>query len=156
MILSFLAKVPEPRSRSVYTSVSGPEPALCPDDRCGAEDQPALGDAGDAVESGHWYRGLSVLPVSGEQAPWLPFFPGESARAGGTGPKVPQPHGLRLLVVLNNPSLVEEITRMRMELLGTSFIPQHSDARVLTSRSISGTTPRRLLPRYWWINIVIC
>lgn len=32
---------------------------------------------------------------------------------------------------LNNPSLIEEITRMRMELLGTSFIPQHSDARVL-------------------------
>lgn len=32
---------------------------------------------------------------------------------------------------LNNPSLVEEITRMRMELLGTTFIPQHSDARVL-------------------------
>ncbi len=32
---------------------------------------------------------------------------------------------------LNNPSLIEEITRMRLELLGTSFIPQHSDARVL-------------------------
>lgn len=32
---------------------------------------------------------------------------------------------------LNNPSLIEEITRMRMELLGTSFTPQHSDARVL-------------------------
>jgi hypothetical protein len=32
---------------------------------------------------------------------------------------------------LNNPSLIEEIERMRMELLGTSFIPQHSDARVL-------------------------
>lgn len=32
---------------------------------------------------------------------------------------------------LNNPSLVEEITRMRCELLGPSFIPQHSDARVL-------------------------
>lgn len=32
---------------------------------------------------------------------------------------------------LNNPSLVEEITRIRVELLGTSFIPQHSDARVL-------------------------
>jgi hypothetical protein len=31
----------------------------------------------------------------------------------------------------NIPSLVEEITRMRFELLGTSFIPQHSDARVL-------------------------
>lgn len=32
---------------------------------------------------------------------------------------------------LNNPSLIEEMTRMRMELLGTSFAPQHSDARVL-------------------------
>ncbi len=32
---------------------------------------------------------------------------------------------------LNNPSIVEEITRERIEMLGTSFIPQHSDARVL-------------------------
>ena len=32
---------------------------------------------------------------------------------------------------LNNPSIVEEITRERLEMLGTSFIPQHSDARVL-------------------------
>ena len=32
---------------------------------------------------------------------------------------------------LNNPSIVSEITRERLELLGTSFIPQHSDARVL-------------------------
>lgn len=32
---------------------------------------------------------------------------------------------------VNNPSLIEEITRMRMELLGPSFTPQHSDARVL-------------------------
>lgn len=32
---------------------------------------------------------------------------------------------------LNTPSLIEEITKMRLELLGFSFIPQHSDARVL-------------------------
>jgi len=32
---------------------------------------------------------------------------------------------------LNNPSLVTEITTERIELLGTSFIPQHSDARIL-------------------------
>jgi hypothetical protein len=32
---------------------------------------------------------------------------------------------------LNNPSIVAEITRERLELLGPSFIPQHSDARVL-------------------------
>ena len=32
---------------------------------------------------------------------------------------------------LNNPSIVSEITGERFELLGQSFIPQHSDARVL-------------------------
>ena len=32
---------------------------------------------------------------------------------------------------LNNPSIVEEITRERLEMLGATFIPQHSDARVL-------------------------
>lgn len=32
---------------------------------------------------------------------------------------------------LNNPSLIEEITRMRFELLGGSIIPQHSDCRII-------------------------
>ena len=32
---------------------------------------------------------------------------------------------------MNIPSLVDEITRMRLELIGLSFTPQHSDARVL-------------------------
>ena len=32
---------------------------------------------------------------------------------------------------LNNPSVVEEMTRERLEMLGTTFIPQHSDARIL-------------------------
>lgn len=32
---------------------------------------------------------------------------------------------------LNNPSIVNEMTRERLELLGLSMIPQHSDARVL-------------------------
>ncbi len=32
---------------------------------------------------------------------------------------------------LNDPSLILEITRMRVELLGFGFIPQHSDARIL-------------------------
>ena len=32
---------------------------------------------------------------------------------------------------LNNPSIISEITCERLELLGTSFIPQHSDARIL-------------------------
>jgi hypothetical protein len=32
---------------------------------------------------------------------------------------------------MNNPSIIGEITAERIELLGTSFVPQHSDARVL-------------------------
>jgi hypothetical protein len=32
---------------------------------------------------------------------------------------------------LNNPVIIEEMTRMRMELLGPSVVPQHSDCRVL-------------------------
>lgn len=32
---------------------------------------------------------------------------------------------------LNNPSIIAEITRERLEMLGISFIPQHSDARVV-------------------------
>ena len=32
---------------------------------------------------------------------------------------------------VNNPSIVEEITRERIELLGLGMIPQHSDARVM-------------------------
>lgn len=31
---------------------------------------------------------------------------------------------------MNNPSLIEEVTRMRLEMLGLSFTPQHSDCRV--------------------------
>ncbi len=32
---------------------------------------------------------------------------------------------------MNTPSMIEEMTKMRLELLGTSFMPQHSDARVM-------------------------
>ena len=32
---------------------------------------------------------------------------------------------------LNDPSIIQEITAERLELLGASFIPQHSDARIL-------------------------
>jgi hypothetical protein len=46
---------------------------------------------------------------------------------------------------LNNPSIVEEITRERLELLGTSFIPQHSDARVLEQVIYKWRNTRRTL-----------
>jgi hypothetical protein len=48
---------------------------------------------------------------------------------------------------LNNPSLVEEITRIRVELLGTGFIPQHSDARVLEQLIYKWDHSRRIIAR---------
>ncbi len=45
----------------------------------------------------------------------------------------------------NTPSLVEEITRMRLELLGLSFTPQHSDARVLEQLIYKFDHTRRVL-----------
>jgi hypothetical protein len=46
---------------------------------------------------------------------------------------------------LNNPVLIEEITRMRIELLGTTFIPQHSDARVLDQLLYKWEHSRRII-----------
>jgi hypothetical protein len=46
---------------------------------------------------------------------------------------------------MNNPSIVEEITRERIEMLGTSFIPQHSDARVLEQVIYKWSNTRRTL-----------
>ena len=45
----------------------------------------------------------------------------------------------------NIPSLVEEITRMRLELLGLSVTPQHSDARVLDQLIYKWRHARRII-----------
>ena len=46
---------------------------------------------------------------------------------------------------LNNPSIIDRMTRMRFELLGLSFIPQHSDARVLDQLIYKWDHSRRLI-----------
>lgn len=46
---------------------------------------------------------------------------------------------------LNNPSIVEEITRERFEMLGASFIPQNSDARVLEQLIYKWRNTRRTM-----------
>lgn len=46
---------------------------------------------------------------------------------------------------LNNPSIVSEITRERIELLGTSFIPQHSDACILEQLIYKWRHSRRVI-----------
>jgi len=48
---------------------------------------------------------------------------------------------------LNTPSLIEEITRMRLELLGVSFTAQHSDARVLDQLIYKWAHTREVLTR---------
>ncbi len=45
----------------------------------------------------------------------------------------------------NIPYLIDEITRLRMELLGTSFIPQHSDARVMDQIIYKWEHSRRII-----------
>jgi hypothetical protein len=46
---------------------------------------------------------------------------------------------------LNNPSIISEITRERIELLGASFIPQHSDARILEQLIYKWQHSRRVI-----------
>lgn len=46
---------------------------------------------------------------------------------------------------LNNPSIIEEMTRERFELLGLSFVPQHSDARVLDQLIYKWTHSRAII-----------
>ena len=93
---------------------------------------PALGDAGDMVGKADV---LSVVNLC-RQFPDNKFFVTMLARENQHELCVAARKFGNLMVFgcwwfLNNPSLIEEIERMRLELLGTSFIPQHSDARVL-------------------------
>lgn len=48
---------------------------------------------------------------------------------------------------MNNPILIEEITRMRLELLGPTFAPQHSDARVLEQLLYKWSHSRAIIGR---------
>jgi hypothetical protein len=47
----------------------------------------------------------------------------------------------------NVPSVMEEMTRMRLELIGLSITPQHSDARVLDQLTYKWQHSRRLLTK---------
>lgn len=59
--------------------------------------------------------------------------------------KLPNLHLFGCWWFLNNPSLIEEMTRMRFELLGMSFTPQHSDARVLDQLIYKWAHSRRII-----------
>lgn len=107
---------------------------------------PALGDAGDM-------GGLSDVPSVANLCLAFPqnrFFVTMLARENQHELAVAARKFGNLMVFgcwwfLNNPSFVDEITRMRLELLGTSFIPQHSDARVLDQLIYKWEHSRRII-----------
>lgn len=48
---------------------------------------------------------------------------------------------------LNNPSIIEDMTRMRFEMLGLSMTPQHSDARVLDQLVYKWSHSRKIIAK---------
>ncbi len=109
---------------------------------------PALGDAGDMVGKSDV---ASVVNLCRE-FPKNKFFVTMLARENQHELCVAARKFGNLMVFgcwwfLNNPSLIEEMERMRIELLGTSFIPQHSDARVLDQLVYKWDHSRRILAK---------
>ena len=93
---------------------------------------PDLDEAGDMVGKAEITTVTQLCArVPPQQLPGYHALPREPARAGGTGAKFRNLMVFGCWWFLNTPSLVEEITQMRLELLGATFIPQHSDARLL-------------------------
>ena len=109
---------------------------------------PALGDAGDMVGKSDI---ASVVNLCRE-FPNNKFFVTMLARENQHELCVAARKFGNLMVFgcwwfLNNPSLIEEIERMRMELLGVSFIPQHSDARILDQLIYKWDHSRKILAK---------
>ncbi|MBT4140898.1 MAG: glucuronate isomerase [Candidatus Latescibacteria bacterium] len=93
---------------------------------------PVLRDGGDSL--GKW--DISNLERIAHDFPNVNFLITLLSRENQhelcvTGRKFPNVHPFGCWWFLNNPSIIREITQERLELLGTSFVPQHSDARIL-------------------------
>lgn len=93
---------------------------------------PALGDAGDSVG----WADIATVEHLAHDFGDVTFLVTMLARENMHGLCVAARKFKNILPFgcwwfLNDPSLIREITAMRLELLGLSFIPQHSDCRVL-------------------------
>jgi hypothetical protein len=109
---------------------------------------PALGDAGDMSGKADI---LAVVNLC-RQFPQNKFFVTMLARENQHELCVTARKFGNLMIFgcwwfLNNPSLIDEIERMRLELIGTSFIPQHSDARVLDQLVYKWNHSRKILAK---------
>ncbi|SHE09704.1 Uncharacterised protein [Chlamydia abortus] len=93
---------------------------------------PALGDAGDFVGQ----AGMEALEYLLSHYPDNKFIVTMLSRENQHELAVLGRKFRNLMIFgcwwfLNNPVIINEMTRMRLELLGLSIVPQHSDARVL-------------------------
>jgi hypothetical protein len=109
---------------------------------------PALGDAGDMSGKAE----ISAVVNLCREFPGNKFFVTMLARENQHELCVAARKFGNLMIFgcwwfLNNPSLIEEIERMRIELLGTSFIPQHSDARILDQLIYKWHHSRKILAK---------
>lgn len=107
---------------------------------------PQLGDAGDGVGKGE----IETVEYLCKTYPHNKFMVTMLARENQHELCVAARKFRNLMVFgcwwfLNNPSLIEEITRMRLELLGSSVIPQHSDARVLDQLIYKWTHSKKII-----------
>jgi len=107
---------------------------------------PELGDAGDGVGKGD----INTVEYLCRTYPHNKFMVTMLARENQHELCVAARKFRNLMVFgcwwfLNNPSLIEEMTRMRLELLGSSVIPQHSDARVLDQLIYKWTHSKKII-----------
>ena len=116
----------------VYPTARGTRDSLGDDDRGDAAGQSVLKDGGDSL--GKW--DIANLERIARDWPEVDFLITLLSRENQhelcvTGRKFPNVHPFGCWWFLNNPSIIREMTAERLELLGTSFVPQHSDARIL-------------------------
>lgn len=109
---------------------------------------PRLGPAGDGV----FTADLSLLEDLVRKNPDIRFLVTTLARENTHGLCVAARKFPNLLPFgcwwfMNNPSLVDEQTLMRLEMLGPTFVPQHSDARVLEQLIYKWTHSRRSIAK---------
>jgi hypothetical protein len=107
---------------------------------------PALKDAGDGVGPAD----VSALIRMCQEAPDVRFLVTMLSRENQHELCVTARKFANLMVFgcwwfLNNPSIIREITFERIELLGSSFIPQHSDCRILEQMIYKWAHSRRIL-----------
>ncbi len=109
---------------------------------------PALGDGGDSVG----IADMGAVERVCAQFPDNRFLVSALAKENQQGLCVAARKFSNLLPFgcwwfMNNPSLVRETTIMRLEMLGSSFVPQHSDARVLEQLIYKWSHARRDIAR---------